>query len=50
MLDALGIHYERFEHPAVFTADDAAATGGRFAAPRVRTCSCATRKATAITS
>src|SRR3954467_14332804 len=24
-LDALGIHYERFEHPPVFTADDAAA-------------------------
>ena len=25
VLDALGIQYERFEHPPVFTADDAAA-------------------------
>ncbi len=28
VLDALGIHYERFEHPPVFTADDAAAHWG----------------------
>jgi Ala-tRNA(Pro) deacylase len=25
VLDALGIHYQSYEHPAVFTADDAAA-------------------------
>ena len=28
VLDALSIHYERFEHPPVFTADDAAAHWG----------------------
>jgi Ala-tRNA(Pro) deacylase len=36
VLDALGIHYERFEHPPVFTADDAAAHWGPIRATPVK--------------
>src|SRR3954468_21930960 len=35
-LDALGIQYERFEHPPVFTADDAAAHWGAIRATPVK--------------
>jgi Ala-tRNA(Pro) deacylase len=36
VLDGLGIHYERFEHPPVFTADDAAAHWGPIRATPVK--------------
>jgi Ala-tRNA(Pro) deacylase len=36
VLDRLGIEYERFEHPPVFTADDAAAHWGSIPATAVK--------------
>ena len=48
-LDALGIRYDKYEHPPVFTSEDAAEHWGRFPRRPSRTCSSGTRRGTANT-
>lgn len=44
LLQSLNISFQKHEHPAVFTVEEAAAYDRGFAAGRVRICFCAIRK------
>ena len=49
-LDALGIRYEKYEHPPVFTGEEAAEHWDADSRRRAsRTCSCGTRRGIATT-
>ena len=45
-LDAMGISYDRYTHPPVFTSDEAAEHWADIPATRVKNSSCATKRAT----